>query len=47
MKTWQIIAAIVVFGAVLAGTIWWQVYQFHDCRRVGHSLLYCIGKLGL
>lgn len=39
-------AAIVLFCALAASAIWWQVYKFHDCRRVGHTKLYCIADIG-
>lgn len=25
---------------------WWEIYKYHDCRKVGHEKLYCILKIG-
>lgn len=35
------IIAMVVIGLL----IWW--YKFADCQAVGHSTLYCVGKIVL
>ena len=29
---------------LLGAALWWKVYQYQDCRKVGHSVLYCLGK---
>lgn len=38
---------LVVAGlmCVLALDIWWHWYRYEDCKAVGHSTLYCVGKL--
>ena len=42
---------LVVFGFVLlllmvvAAAVWWSFYKYQDCLKVGHSTLYCIGRL--
>lgn len=41
------IIVYMLFIVVLFGLgIWWQTYKFHDCRRVGHTKLYCIMDIG-
>lgn len=37
-----VVILVIFFGLALA----WEVYAFRDCRRVGHSLFYCIGRIG-
>lgn len=37
-----VLVFLVVFG--LAG--WWQVYRYQDCKKVGHSTLYCVMSIG-
>jgi hypothetical protein len=47
MSEWVKIACIVsVFVGMLLLSVWWEVYKYHDCRRVGHSTLYCIAAGG-
>lgn len=38
----MILFVIMLFAIVIA----WQVYAFKDCKRVGHSTMYCIGRIG-
>lgn len=40
-----VFAGLFLIGAI-ALSIWWTTYRFHDCRNVGHSLLYCIMDIG-
>ena len=40
------IGVLVLIVALLGVAIWWEVYKYQDCKMVGHSTLYCIGKLG-
>lgn len=35
--------ALVVFFVLLM--VWWSYYKYQDCLKVGHSVLYCVGKL--
>ncbi len=47
MKDWlkvigMVLGVILLFGVGCA----WQIYAFKDCKKVGHSTLYCIGKIG-
>lgn len=36
-----------VFVALLVYAIMaWQVYRYKDCRRVGHTTMYCILTIG-
>lgn len=30
--------------ALVGLSIWWSVYKYSDCLKVGHSKLYCIGR---
>lgn len=39
---WVPVAALLFAGLVIGGTIWWRLYVYHDCRHVGHSILYCV-----
>ena len=40
------VACIVLFAlVVISGTVWWSWYKYQDCVKVGHSKLYCIGRL--
>jgi hypothetical protein len=34
----QLIFAVVIFAL----TIWWGIYKYHDCLKVGHTKTYCI-----
>lgn len=42
----QLILAIAFVMAIFAGAIWWQVYAFKECKKVGHSTFYCIMRSG-
>lgn len=44
MKTiiMYIAIAVVIFGL----TIWWQIYRYQDCKKVGHSTFYCVMNIG-
>ena len=42
----QFAVGVLVIGLMLALLFWWPVYKYHDCRRVGHSRLYCIMDFG-
>ncbi len=47
MRDWIAAIAGIVFITFMIGlAIWWQVYRFHDCRRVGHTRTYCIFTIG-
>jgi len=35
-----VIVAFVAFVGFVGLTIWWQVYKYQDCKRVGHSTVY-------
>jgi hypothetical protein len=37
---------VLVVLAALAIGIAWQVYAFRDCKKVGHSTLYCLVRGG-
>lgn len=37
------IAVLVI--AIVGGGIWWTTYKYKDCRKVGHSKIYCVGKI--
>jgi len=47
MKDFGLVAIIVLIFVGLIGLgIWWDVYKYGDCRKVGHSKLYCIMDIG-
>ena len=46
METWKLIACALVLLVLIGLTCAWQVYAYHDCLKVGHSRLYCIGRIG-
>lgn len=27
-------------------SIWWSIYKYKDCRRVGHTTTYCVLDMG-
>ena len=36
---------IILFVLFLFGAgIWWKWYTYQDCRKVGHTVLYCLGR---
>lgn len=37
-----VVILVIVGGALL----WWPIYKYHDCKRVGHSTLYCVMDVG-
>ena len=39
-------AYALTIGALIALAAWWGVYKFHDCKKVGHSTLYCMLDIG-
>lgn len=38
----MVLLVVLLFAAGLAVGVWWTFYKFNDCRRVGHTLTYCI-----
>jgi hypothetical protein len=38
----EIVAMGMAFIAVVSVMIWLTVYKWQDCRKVGHSVLYCV-----
>ena len=36
---------LVVISVLLVATGWWNYYKYQDCLKVGHSKLYCVGKV--
>lgn len=37
IKIWiAVIILAVIFG------VWWEVYRYLDCRKVGHTVVYCL-----
>jgi hypothetical protein len=43
--TLSVIAALVAICAGLAFVVWLTVYKWNDCRKVGHTQLYCLMDL--
>jgi len=37
---------IIFFIILLSISIWWKIYKYHDCKKVGHSTLYCVLDIG-
>lgn len=42
----ELIGLVLTIVLVVGLTIAWTVYAFKDCKKVGHSTLYCIGRMG-
>lgn len=40
------ILLIIVVLLIIPFQIWWQFYRYHDCKKVGHTTLYCILSIG-
>lgn len=38
------IVIVVAAAVILTLLLWWPIYKYNDCRRVGHSVLYCVGE---
>jgi len=36
-----IVSATLFFGT-LGLSLWWVIYKYHDCIKVGHSTTYCV-----
>lgn len=39
------LAILAVMLGIPALLVWWEWYKFQDCQSVGHSMLYCVGKV--
>ena len=37
-----LVAGVLLLLALIFG---WEVYAFRDCRKVGHSFWYCVGRI--
>ncbi len=46
MKILGTIAIVGLFIMLIAASVWWSIYKYHDCLRVGHSKTYCILDFG-
>ena len=44
MKEW--VAALILVALVVSALFFIERYKFNDCKKVGHTTLYCIFKLG-
>jgi hypothetical protein len=42
----KVIAFLIGIIALVALSVWWQIYAYHDCKNVGHSTLYCVMRVG-
>lgn len=40
------LGAIILIIALATFSIWWTVYKYQDCKRVGHTKTYCILDIG-
>ena len=43
MKYLLIVIAVI---CLICLSVWWNIYAYQDCKKVGHSTLYCIGRIG-
>lgn len=39
------LAILLALAAIPGALVWWEWYKFTDCQAVGHSILYCVGKI--
>lgn len=44
-KTAGVIACALVAVAILSAVFGVSIYKFKDCRKVGHTFMYCILEL--
>ena len=42
----ELIAGVILVVILFGIAIWWNIYAFQDCKKVGHSTLYCLGRIG-
>lgn len=42
----KVIAGIFAVILILALIVWYNVFRYGDCKRVGHSTLYCVLDIG-
>jgi len=42
----KLILFVVVITIFVTSGIWIEMYRFKDCKKVGHTALYCILNLG-
>ena len=42
----SLVLMVVFFMGIIWTAIGWNIYAFKDCKKVGHSTLYCIGRIG-
>lgn len=42
----QFLAGLILILCFIGLPIWWTIYKFKDCRKVGHSTLYCVMDIG-
>ncbi len=42
----KLLPALLLILVIFGLAIWWQVYKFGDCKKVGHSTLYCVMDFG-
>jgi len=41
-ETLHTIGFILFILFLISACVWWELFKFHDCVNVGHSLAYCI-----
>jgi hypothetical protein len=42
---WMVVTVVLMACAVItipAALIYWEVYKFQDCKKVGHTTAYCL-----
>ena len=45
-KNMKYIAFTLVFVVIIGAVVAWKVYEYRDCKNVGHSTFYCVMKSG-
>jgi len=46
MEKLEIVIAVLFIIAIVASIVWWLPFKYHECKRVGHSTVYCWMTLG-
>lgn len=42
----KMIVFLLTIVLMIGSAIWWEIYKFQDCKKVGHSTLYCLFSSG-
>jgi hypothetical protein len=41
----DMILVVIAVLVILSLGIWWTVYKYGDCKKVGHGTTYCVVKI--